>query len=329
MGFLATLVAGCQIRQPARFALQEEIALIPDEVWQAGPKAVAAAIAEIELRHHQLEPGSTPLALAALADFEFDSVRQWMEMVGFKDDTAHLKDPALVQDFLDDIEEVQDGLQDFLDYSDAARNGANSIAVLSVATDKILSAIRRTKDKTHIRARRVVELSADLLAFSNERRKRDELGKGLCLKLDMTIKRLRDVCRKHLAPAFLRLEPLQKLELGDADPAVITADLKAAIESVLALSDGTSLARMSPEGQAVLRSMLADLDVLQTTMRELPAGAQRDNARKRFTIGFASTSATFGRAIEKAKALGNDRARVRNYTPSHRPTFSVPGPIFM
>ncbi|MFN3164762.1 MAG: hypothetical protein ACE37N_15115 [Pseudohongiellaceae bacterium] len=148
----------------------EEIALIDAATWDAGPEVVNPVIRDIWERYL-----SSSLSGAAIVDFDFNAALQQMDVVGFDDDMAHLKDPDAVAAFTDDIEELQDGLQDFLDFSAEERRNSNALPMLERAAEKVLEELRRTQDKTHIRARRLVTLGGYLYSFSLEEDKRAEL----------------------------------------------------------------------------------------------------------------------------------------------------------
>ncbi len=289
--------------------LLRDIALIPDDIWEAGPEPVAVEIAKIEEKLKAQTSGGTALSNAALFDFDFDAALKRLEIIGFHDDMAHLKNPAMVQAFLDDIEEVQDGLQDFLDYSEAARNRNNTLAILGVATEKILDELKRTKDKSHIRARRVIALSGDLFTFSTEETKRAELGEGLCRKLDANIALLRSVCRKHLAVAILQLAPLDTLSLHDNDPAQLVVDLKAVLDRIKETADGKKLAKLSPEARAVMDDLVKDLETLERALKDATGEGQRKNLWDRFVRNYGALAATTGKALEKANKHAEEPAK--------------------
>lgn len=293
--------------QQIPWEVQRDIALIPDADWAKGEAHVAAMIAGIEAeRESRTDDSGTPLANAALLDFDFDLALRRLEIVGFHDDMAHMKDPKTVQSFLDDIGEVEDGLQDFLDYAEAARTGSNALPILGVSTEKILVELKRTREKTHIRARRIIGLSGDLFIFSTEEEKRAELGEGLCRKLDANIALLRAVCRKHLAVAILQLAPLDTLALGNHDPTQLICDLKEALDRFRANADGTVLASFSPEALAVLDDIFNDLQTLEHALWDAVSGGQRQNLRDRFVKNYGALAVTLGKALEKANQFAND-----------------------
>ena len=84
-----------------------------------------------------------------------------MRMVGIQDDMAHLREPAVVQSFLDDCDELRDTLQDSSDYAQAGQTGSNKIAMLHLSADKVLAELQRTRDTDHLRARHIVRLADD------------------------------------------------------------------------------------------------------------------------------------------------------------------------
>lgn len=287
--------------EPKSWKMLEEIAGIGDnhpiteEDWEKGPKRVNFLIGEIQAKY-----AGTPVSQASVAEFTFDAARRWMEMVGFEEDVAHLRDPEKVQAFLDDTQELEDDFQDFVDFAIEASGQRNQVAVLVRASEKVLDELKRGKDKQHIRARRLVTLGGYLYSFSLEESKRAELGDTLLDMLDTNVARLRDVCRKHFAPSIERLAPLESLDIGDANPAEILEILRASLERVQSL-DAQELAPLSSEARAVLNDMLDEVGEVEGAIGEARTEKHRENLRKRFVKGVGATSATIGRYIEKAK----------------------------
>lgn len=108
--------------------LQRDVALIPDEVWNQGPKAVMAAIAEIELRYRlDAVIRDTPYALRV----EFD--RQTRKLFSVPSEPADLQ--AL-------IAAISQALEDF-NKRCKSKSGGNLGASLLHATGPIFRALRR------------------------------------------------------------------------------------------------------------------------------------------------------------------------------------------
>ena len=101
--------------QQLDWGLQEAVALIDNEVWKAGPGAVAGAIREIEAWFSKNANVLRAEALlhAALADYSFDAIDRVMRMVPFEEDIRHLRDPARLSAFLDDADSIRDDLEMF------------------------------------------------------------------------------------------------------------------------------------------------------------------------------------------------------------------------
>jgi hypothetical protein len=82
--------------QPLDWALQEKVALIPDDIWQQGAAAVARAIREIEEQDGYHVSQATrakaeKLLRAAIGTFTFDQVRGLITLGPFAEDLAFIK----------------------------------------------------------------------------------------------------------------------------------------------------------------------------------------------------------------------------------------------
>ncbi|MCU0909640.1 MAG: hypothetical protein MUF73_19960, partial [Rhodobacteraceae bacterium] len=228
--FWADWYEGYLTGQPLDIDLLEQVALIPPEDWDKGETHVNGIIGAI-YDAWRTKPMS-PLAQAAVLDFTFDGLHRWMKATGFEDDLRHLRDPAAVQAFLDDLSEVEAGLRDFADYSAEARGRTNAPAVLQLAAEKLLSEIGHTRDVRHIRARRLVTLGRQLEAFLSEEDKCAEIGATLQRILEDSVATLRDLCRRHFAPSIAVLQALDGLDLDGASPELVIARLETAINQI-------------------------------------------------------------------------------------------------
>ncbi|HDR28116.1 MAG TPA: hypothetical protein ENN83_05615, partial [Rhodovulum sp.] len=200
-----------------RWDLLRRIAQIGDAIWQAGPDAVAAEIA-------RLQGGArTLLSQAYPVDFTFDALQRVMRMVGIDDDTVHLRDPAVVQAFLDDCEELRDTLRNFNDFVFDLKAGGNFAAVLHRAANKVPDELQRTEDGTHLRARHLVRLCGRIEAFSKQEKARADLGETLSGMADDALSLMRSVTRKHFGPSHTALAPLAELSLDHVDQDAVVA----------------------------------------------------------------------------------------------------------
>lgn len=265
-------------------------------LWQTEPKMINDRVMGVYRRFNP--DGGTPLARAAVAEFEKPEGFDWMEMIGLPADLDHIRDPEAVQSFLDDIGDLQDRFQDFSDYTAELRGQRNIGGVLSQNSDKILGVLKHAADKDHLKARRLVELGGDLFYWSNEEGAREELGEGLCRQLDSALGRLKDVCQRHLGPSMEAMQALDRLELGDRSP----QDWVAAIEAALVRIDGAdlnSLVPLSPSARATLEDMLNELRLVAAAGEEARSEAWRDQSNKRAARTAGATSATIGKYIER------------------------------
>lgn len=233
-------------------------------------------------------------------NFDFDEAKKWLNAVGFDDDLAHLKDATLVQAFLDDIREVKTGLQDFSDFAcDISAEGNRTMAVVRI-TDKILEELNFSRDQTHLRARRLIELGSYLNGFSMEESQRNALGDTLTRMMDDSVEKLQSVCFKHFGPSLEKLRILNELKLEDEDPDEIIESLKNAL-SVAEAADGSNLARLSPASLALLEQMIIELETVRSSLAEAKSEEQIISLRTKFAKSTGSVISVFGKFVQKSQ----------------------------
>ncbi len=285
-------------RSDREWEMLKEIVLIEVVDWEKGPAHINPMIAEIVELY---EAGSSsPLSKTSIAEFEFDPARRWLEMVGFDEDLSHIDDPAKVKRFVADVDELKDGLQDVFDFMDEAARGNNAASTLAVSAEKVLNELTRIDEKKEIRARRLITLGGYLYSFSLEEAKRKEIGDTLASMLDTNIHLLRDLCGKHFGPSIESMAPLDALELGNEATAPIVADLKSGLEKIERF-ESEDLARMDPEGIAVLKNLISQLEEVERAIEETNSDTHAVVLKNRFAKEAARLAATLGRFVEKGR----------------------------
>ncbi|MEP3347857.1 MAG: hypothetical protein ABJN34_02495 [Litoreibacter sp.] len=288
-----------------RWEMIAKIALIADDVWQGDPSVLMDKINAIWQR--KTDQG-TPTSQAAVVDFSFDAQLRLMKASGFDDDAAHLRDPAKVQSFLDDIEEMRDAFQDFSDFAAEKSTQTNAPRVLSMGADKLLKEFQRCKDLDHLRARRILTLGKQVQGLLGEEANRKELGETLSEMLETDLEALNDVCRKHFLPSVARLEPLDDLDMGDVQPADLLVRFEKALETV-EHADGDNLQPLAPEDLTLLRDMLSELRDTGASLAEARSDEYRETTRKRFARRAGALGSTIGRYVQKGSEVANDAGK--------------------
>ena len=248
------------------------------------------------------------LANAAPVDFTFDALAKVMRMIGIDDTTAHLRDPGVVQSFLDDAEQLRDGLEDFADYAKALSGGGNYAGVLLLGAEKVLKEFRLTEDMTHIRAERVVTLASDLELFSKQKQSRDALGDVLAQRLDARIGELKRLCRNHFGPSHAVLAPLADLNFDHIERQEVLRIIDDAIAKVDALPS-EEMHRLDAEGLAIIHDMRRELDdfraaIAEATSEEFAEVLDQRMAQSAGALGltlarFAQRSVTAAGSVER------------------------------
>ncbi len=264
--------------------------------WERGPAHINPLFDDVLAlyRGEGPEVAPTELAQAAPVEFSFDSLAKVMRMVGINDNLGHLKEPGIVQAFVDDAEEVRDLFQDFADYAGELQGGGNYAGILKRAAEKVLGEFDRTENKMHLRANRLVILASELELFSKDGRARDDLGETLSGLLDTRIDMLKGLCREHFGPSYLALAPLAQLRLEQVDQQEVIEIFDHAIGFVEALPNPEMVA-LDAEGVAVLRDMLEEL----RTYRAAIAEATSDDFQSLLEDRFAQSSGALGLSLNR------------------------------
>lgn len=288
---------------PQPWPLLKDIALIEDDLWKEATesadaaRALDAAISALIEQHK-----GTPLSQAAPVEFDFDEMMQQMQIVGFGDDVAHLRDPALISAFVDDATELRDGLTDFLEFSADQMRGQNEPVLAVKAAHKLLAELEHcgTAPNRGIRARRLVMLGKSFADYALDETTRQTLGPGLTGMMDSLVDLTRALYRQHFAPSLLRLRPLLTLELGAHDPDEL---LQAAehLTRLIEAADNTTLARMSPEALAVMQDFLDELRAQKVGISEARSPEGVAAMRKKFAETYGAVAVAYGRYVEKGR----------------------------
>jgi hypothetical protein len=288
-------------------ALTEAVALIPEDDWEQGDLHINNTVIPRLMEKYRSNARSD-LSQAYPVDFTFDSLQRVMRMVGIQDDMAHLRDPAVVQSFLDDCDELRDTLQDFSDYAQAGQAGSNKIAMLHLSADKVLAELQRTRDTDHLRARHIVRLAGRLEAFSKEEGAREDMGEALSEILDDGIGLLRTVTRRHFGPAYTALAPLGQLTLDHVDQDEVVALFDKVIAQLEALPSD-DLVALDEDGLNVFRDMIRELHEFRAAIAEASSDAFREVLEQRFAESIGGTGLAFGRFMEMSSSAAGKSGR--------------------
>lgn len=312
--------------------LLTDVALIPPKDWDQGPAHVHGIIEKLKAKHAVAV--GTPLSRAYPVDFSFDALARVMRMVGIDDDTAHLRDPAIVQNFVDDCDELKDTLRDFSDFAKAGGAGSNLSGMLHLAADRVLDELRRTQEQTHLRARHVVRLAIRLESFSKEKGARAELGDNLAGMLHDAIALLKTVTRKHLSPSYTALAPLSQLSLDQIDQDEILKLFDDAIGAIEALPSD-ELVALDQDGLNVLRDMEREARAFRAAIAEASTDEFRAILEARFAESLGGSGLALNRFVEMASVAAGGAGKaidqgIKQYrrTKSLSEIWEALGPIF-
>ena len=281
------LVAG----QPLDWALQEKVALIPDDIWQQGPAAVARAIREIEEQDSYNVSQATrakaeKLLRAAIGTFTFDQVRGLITLGPFAEDLAFIKQPEVIDRFLAaaaDVRERIDALQRSFEREGRGMQGAATLLVYLGKVDEEFSKARQVQ---LLRVGTLLNWVNILRTIAVDDSTRREIS-PLHVPLDDLLNGLDDLIRTYFAQALVRVAPLKDIRSDENVPlADLLQDIRRGMD-VIRASEGKELVPLAPEVIAIFDDTLADLDLLVRAELSEPLPARRSALRREFDFQWA------------------------------------------
>jgi hypothetical protein len=238
--------------EPMDWALQRDVALIPEEIWKQGARAVGVEIAKIEARYKRPSPPADVLDLAH-TDFTYDALRQWMRMVPFEQDISRLRDPVVLgrlQDASDDLRTVLETLQTAAEA--AGRQSANEVKAIA---GPIFKELDRVTSHQELRVGVLIDLGETLQFASGNEDIRMGLGPILPRLMDRASDRLLDLLRAYFAPSMVRTAPLREIVLqADESPRAIVEMARKTL-AILQDYDGSVIPPLNPEDLEVLQHL--------------------------------------------------------------------------
>jgi hypothetical protein len=294
------VVSGAQID----WALQEKVALIPNEVWEQGPGGVAEAIREIEdelKRNLESEVSAKTEALlrAALADYSFDALHHVMRMVPFEDDVRFLKDPEKLRAFLDDAELMRDDLELY----QKALGGEGIMQGASVVRNylgSILSELDRANDANRLRVGRIIEHGKILEEYARSEEVAREFGPAI-IPLRSHVASLLDLTRRHFASTLTRMAPLRDLSSSpDDDQWTLLQDIQRGI-GAMSEPGPAGLVPLARDDQSALLSLSEGIERLLRQHDIVPTPQAKSSFRREIDHGLALLSVSVALYLDKAR----------------------------
>ena len=298
-------------------AMGEILSNITRTDWDKGPEHINPIfdpVLALYMAEDEAVEETTPLARAFPVDYSFDALHRVMRMTGVDDNMKHLRDPLIVQTFLDDAEQLRDDLRDFADYAKELAPGGNYAGVLRLASEKVLKEFDRVQELTHLRAERLVLLGSELEVFAASEQGRIDLGQPLSGMLDSRIDNLKKLCRKHFGPSYQTLGPLAELHLDQIDQDGVLHIFDEAIAFIENLPN-PEYQPLDYEGILVLQDMREELRVFRAAIAEASNDEFRELLKDRFAQSAGASGLSALRFLEKSFAVlgqGSD-AVTKNY----------------
>nr|HMS93783.1 hypothetical protein [Tabrizicola sp.] len=299
--------------EPMDWALQRDVALIPEEIWQQGAKAVGVEIAKIEERYKNLVTASQAELLlhAALADYTFDAMNRVMRMVPFEEDIRHLRDPVRLADFLDDADALRDDLELF-SRALAAEGAMQHAGFARTYLDGILDEFSRARQMNHLRVGRVVEHGKILEGYAASPEVAAEFGPAIHA-LKSHVQSLLDLTRRHFAATMTRMAPLRDLTTGPEDDQwTLLQDIQRGIKA-MAAPPSSDLRPLAADDVNVLLSMAESIEKLLRQNDVVAQPQSRSSLRREIDHGLALLSVSVALYLEKARAEGHGAGKVLDW----------------
>ncbi|PKP74332.1 MAG: hypothetical protein CVT84_08930 [Alphaproteobacteria bacterium HGW-Alphaproteobacteria-6] len=304
------VVSGRQID----WTLQEKVALIPDEIWDHGPAAVAAEIARIEAEHgyvvsEKSRISAVRLMKASLAKFRFDELRRLMKMVPFSEDIAFLRDGAVLRRFLvasDAMRLKLETLSAAFEAEGRTMQGAGSAATYLKA---VLEELSRARQLEELNVGWVIDCGEILQTYVVNEDARAEFG-VLHGPLANAVASLLDLTTSYFAETFLRCAPLKDIRSNDETSLFdLMEDLRRGLRAI-EQAPRDDLVPLAPEDRAVFLALLEDVE--RTIRAEFVAStpAVRSSLRRDADYRLAQIAVSLLLYIEEGKNAAKKSERV-------------------
>ena len=143
---------------PPDWGLLAKIATQEDAFWNGSAAEVNGRIAAIVERHNAAEAASVELFNATIFDFTFDRLEGVMRAVPLPQDWRHLDDPVLLARFLEDAEDLREGIERLCKALKAEGGGVQGAGAVGSYLDDVLSELDRAHDHRSLRVGTLNEL---------------------------------------------------------------------------------------------------------------------------------------------------------------------------
>ena len=264
--WLDGMIAG----QPLPFDLLDAVASIEQNVWEAGPKAVAEAIREIEAKlaqqdalDYRVSPttqlNAEVLVRAAIADFTFDEIRHLMRMVPFPEDIALLTDKVLLAGFLHDAKGVTKSIETMKAAFLAEGRAMQGAGGLATYLDAVLEEFSAARQLGELNVGWVIECGDILQGYTLSAEVNAEIG-ALGLPLKASVQKLLELTRTYFASTLLRFAPLKDIRSREETSLfALMEDLRRGLKVISSQPDDTRIG-VAPEAIAVFEKLMASID---------------------------------------------------------------------
>ncbi|MEM8979295.1 MAG: hypothetical protein AAGD04_07415 [Pseudomonadota bacterium] len=231
--------------------------------------------------------------------FSFEALDRVMRIIGIEDDCVHLREPKVVQRFVDDTTELRDVFDAFVDDARTLSSSQGHGGVAQKAAQGVLNELHRAKNEGHIRARYLVGACKKLERRAKDPETRAELGTVASGDLDDAIELMKDVCRRHFGPSYAAFAPLAQLSFDQVDKDEIIRLVDQALERIKN-ADGEELAKLHEDDLPLLESMVQELRDLRIQVLSINDDAFREVLERQLAQDVGTVSITLGHYVEKS-----------------------------
>ncbi|MDG2404926.1 MAG: hypothetical protein P8M25_08255 [Paracoccaceae bacterium] len=251
---------------------------------------------------------STRLIRTPIGDFQFDDLTRVMRLMPFEEDLRRLRDPVQLARFLEDAEDLRDGIRTLCKALNTSGGNMQREDIIPYF-EGVIKEMDHAKESDLLRTAKVIGYRGVLENFSLDAATRAELGEPLSKALSQQVNNILDLTRSHFADTFLRLAPLHDIEMAPSQtPAQALGQIETLLRDTRAVAQH-NLVPLVPKDDAIFTHMMWSIERLTRAHRQATSDSDRASYQREINCHLAIITVSLKLYINKGRHhMGNLRS---------------------